>query len=142
MVQTFSYKELDKEDPWTRILSVVAFAIQAMVHTTTCATLSQLVFCRDANLAVLHILDWEYVRKHKEKLIKKNNQKENKNRIPHEYRVEDLVLLKGDFRKKFGLEAYSRPLRLVEVLSNGMVRATDSTVTDTYNIHNIHLYYE
>ena len=142
MVQMFSYKELDKEDPWMGILSAVAFGVRAMVHTTTRATPSQLVFRRDAILVVPHVVDWEYVRKRKEKLIKKNNQKQNKNRMSHKYRIEDLVLLKGDFRKKFGLEAYSGPLRLIEVLSNGMVCATDGTVTDTDNIRNIHPYYE
>ena len=34
MMRTFSYKELDPEDPWTGILSAVAFAVRAAVHAT------------------------------------------------------------------------------------------------------------
>ena len=55
MIRTFEVQDkddLDKEDPWTRILSVLSFAVRATFHTTTRATPMQLVFGRDAMLNI------------------------------------------------------------------------------------------
>eukprot|EP00957_Ditylum_brightwellii_P081823 6224995-Ditylum_brightwellii.AAC.1 len=46
--------EIDVNDPWTRILSVVMFATRAMVHTTMQVTDIHLLFERDAILNVKH----------------------------------------------------------------------------------------
>ena len=54
----------------------------------------QLVFGRDMILNIIHRANWEYIRQRKQERINKNNERENKKRIPHNYQVGDLVLLK------------------------------------------------
>ena len=46
--------ELDMDDPWEGILSVVIFVMQIMVHTTLSTTPMQLVFGQDAILNLSH----------------------------------------------------------------------------------------
>eukprot|EP00957_Ditylum_brightwellii_P125410 9559035-Ditylum_brightwellii.AAC.1 len=45
--------ELDPEDPWSRILSAVVFALWSTIHTTYEATPMQLVFGRDVMLSIM-----------------------------------------------------------------------------------------
>ena len=77
MIYTFKYNEVDPDDPWSGILGAVAFAVCAMVHTTSKAMPSQLVFSRDAVLLIMHIANWLYIEKHKKYLITKNNECKN-----------------------------------------------------------------
>lgn len=52
MRRTFSVhsdNDLDESDPWSGILTAIAFAVRATVHTTTQATATQLVFGREHN---------------------------------------------------------------------------------------------
>ena len=47
MIRSFEVQDmenLDEEDPWSGIISAVAFAIRATLHTTTRETPIQLVF--------------------------------------------------------------------------------------------------
>ena len=56
MIRTFEVQDkddLDEDDPWSGILSAVAFAVRATLHTTTRATPTQLAFGRDAMLNIL-----------------------------------------------------------------------------------------
>ena len=45
---------IDEKDPWSGILSAVAFAVRATVHTTAQASQSQLAFGRDAMRPIDH----------------------------------------------------------------------------------------
>ena len=96
MLRTFRTHsaELDPTDPWSGILAAIQFAVRATVHTTLQATPMQLVFGRDAFFNVPYIADWEAIRQRKQKLINKNNARENSRRIPHVYHVGDQVVLK------------------------------------------------
>jgi hypothetical protein len=55
------------------------FALHATYHTTLQATPMQLVFGRDAMLNVQFQANWKLVHDRKQKLIKYNNEQENKN---------------------------------------------------------------
>eukprot|EP00957_Ditylum_brightwellii_P193538 14738183-Ditylum_brightwellii.AAC.1 len=89
MIRSFEVIDasIDKKDPWAGILSAVRFATRAMVHTIMQATLMQPVFGRDDVLNVKHEADWKYIKKRKEKIIKKKNANENKKRKLHHYQV-------------------------------------------------------
>lgn len=140
MLRTFSVQtndDLDESDPWSGILTSVAFGIRATVHTTTQATPMQLVFGRDAILNIRHVSDWKYIRDRKQKLIKINNLRENQKRLDHTYRNGDMVLIKASQSTKYGTDAYYGPFSIVQVNDNGTVRVREGATTDTYNIRMI-----
>ena len=98
----------DKRDltfeSWKGVLSALGFAMRATVHTTNRATLSQLVFGRDAMLNVTFEANWQYIKDRKQKLIQQNNKRENAKRIPHEYSVGDQVLVLQEPNRKHGAD--------------------------------------
>ena len=60
-------------DGFSGILAAIAFAMQAMVHTTMQATPTQLVFNRDVIHNVHFEADWQYIKDCKQRLICQNN---------------------------------------------------------------------
>ena len=86
MVRTRGVTGLNDLDPdfgWKGILAAVRQAVRSLVHTTTQATPTQLVFGRDALLNISFEADWQYIKERKQKLIVQNNKRENAKRIPH-----------------------------------------------------------
>ena len=73
--------ELELDEPWSRILSAVIFAMQSTVHTTTQATPMQLVFGRDAIMNLTFDANWQLIKMQKQEAINKNNAKENSKRV-------------------------------------------------------------
>ena len=53
----------------------------------------QLIFGRDKILPIKHKVDWELIRQQKQTQIKRDKTRENKNRVNHDYKVEDDVIL-------------------------------------------------
>ena len=88
--------DLDPDFGFSGILSAIRGAIRAVVHTTTRATPSQLVFGRDALLNVSFEANWQYIKERKQRLIVQNNRKENAKRVPHQYQVDDKVMIRLD----------------------------------------------
>ena len=88
MIKTFQLEDnyLDEDDPWAGILSATAFAVRSTYHTTLQATPGQLVFGRDMILNIQHTANWKAIKDRKQQIIKKNNLRENRTRIPHTYR--------------------------------------------------------
>jgi transposase InsO family protein len=142
MIRTFSVQSTDDDDPWNGILSAVAFAVRATVHTTTRATPAQLIFGRDAIFQVQHLADWRYITKRKQDAINTNNARENSKRLPYTYRVGQRVLIKAEQSAKYGTDSYFEPFTVEAVNNNGTVRINEGTVTDTYNIRNVTPYTE
>ena len=128
---------LDDNKPWDGILAATMFALRATVHTTSQYTPAQLVFGRDSILNVKHEANWKIIKERKQKLINKGNERENKNRIAHKYKVGDKVLLKNAWKTKFNQDAYIGPYTITTVRNNGTIRARKGRVTDTYNLRNI-----
>jgi len=141
MVRSFELQDayLDEDDPWSGILSAVAFAIRSTYHTTLMKTPGQLVFGRDMLLNVQHTANWEFIRKRKQHLIDKNNELENKKRIRHTYHVGDLVMLRKGTENKYE-QPYSGPHSILQVNTNGTVRLQIGAVADTVNIRRIEPY--
>jgi len=134
--------EINEEDPWTGVLAATMFATRATYHTTTQATPAQLVFGRDAILNIKFDANWRLIRERKQHAINTNNQKENKKRISHQYRVGDKVLYRVDSLSKYSENPYDGPYEIVRVNTNGTVRLKMDAVTDTVNIRLLKPYRE
>ena len=144
ILRTFKVQNmvLDDKNPWDGILASTMFALRATVHTTTQYTPAQLIFGRDLIINRRHEIDWETIRKRKQNLINKGNERENRNRISHTYKIGDKVLLKNAWKTKFNQDAYIGPYVITAVRNNGIVRARKGRVTDTFNIRNLTPYKE
>ena len=139
----------DKRDlingEWDGTLSAIAKAVRSTVHTTLMATPSQLVFGRDALINVGFEADWQYIKSRKQARINYNNEKENAKRIPHEYKVDDQVMIHRHLSRKYGLDQYYGPWTIREVYDNGTLRLSKTTERggvkyETWNIRNVKPY--
>ena len=141
MVRTFELEDkyLDADDPWKGILSAVAFAVRSTIHTTTQSSPAQLVFGQDMMLNITHKANWEFIRARKQEIINKNNVKENRTRIPHQYRVGEKVLLKRGTENKYEIP-FSGPHLVTNVYDNGTIGIQNGAVTDTVNIRRVFPY--
>ena len=142
IIRTFELENnyLDDEDPWKGVLSATAFAVRSTFHTTLRQSPGQLVFGRDMIFNIKHVANWEYIRKRKQQIIDKNNQRENARRVKHVYSVGDQVLLKRGTENKYEAP-YKGPYEVIRVLENGTVRLTVNAVTDTYNVRRLMQYH-
>ena len=146
MLRTFEIhkdKEVTAENV-NGILNAIMFAMRATVHTTNQATPMQLVFGRDALMNIRFKADWKYIKQRKQEIIAKNNARENKQRIPHTYRVGDRVMLnvKDTSLSKYGINPFDGPFTVRHVNDNGTVVLQMGSVLDTWNIRNIKPYNE
>jgi hypothetical protein len=134
-------RDLD-DGSWGGVLSAVAFAMRATVHTTNQASPMQLVFGRDAILNVSFQADWQYIKERKQKLIVQNNKRENAKRKPHTYQVNDTVKILLDPNRKHGVDRYQGPWVVQQVNDNGTLRlkrdtANGGVVYQTWNVRNV-----
>ena len=134
-------RDLESES-WEGILAALRFAMNSTVHTTNRATPSQLVFGRDAMLNVSFKANWQYIKDRKQKLIRQNNKRENKTRIPHVYNVGDKVLVMQDPNRKHGTDRYKGPYTIDTVNDNGTVKLNQGTknggvVYQTWNVRQV-----
>jgi hypothetical protein len=85
-----------------------------------------------------------YIKQRKQEIIAKNNARENKQRIPHTYRVGDRVMLnvKDTSLSKYGINPFDGPFTVRHVNDNGTVVLQMGSVLDTWNIRNIKPYNE
>ena len=117
------------------------FGVRATYHTILEATPAQLVFGRDSVLPIQHQADWKYIQSKKRKLIELNNQRENKTRIPHEYKVGDMILVSRNKKSKHGDREKNGPFPIVQVNNNGTVRYDKGKYTDLINIRQCQPYH-
>ena len=86
-----------------------------------------------------YLADWTVIKAHKQQLICKNNIIENSKRIPHQYKVGDMVMLENHHSNKYE-QLYKGPYLVMQVNTNGTVHLKIGAVTDTVNIRHIHPY--
>jgi hypothetical protein len=134
--------ELDVQDPWSGVLAAAMWATRATIHTTLQATPMQLVFGRDAVLNIKFQANWKYIKERKEKLILKNNERENKKRIAYDYAPGQKVLLKARYEGKYAGNMFDGPYVISHVNSNGTVRLNRGSFLETVNIRNIKPFHE
>jgi hypothetical protein len=79
--------EEQEDNPFDYFLQSTAWAIRSTYHTTLQARPCQLMFGRDMIHSIGFRANWDQIQKQKQHIINKSNQKENKSRIPYEYKV-------------------------------------------------------
>jgi hypothetical protein len=94
------------------------------------------VFGRDIIFNIQHIVNWEYIKQRKQKVINLNNNKENSKRVQNVYQVEDKVLLHRGTESKYE-SPYQGPFVIMQVNDNGTICLKVNAVEDTYNIRRI-----
>ena len=141
MIRTRDIRGKDDLDPdfgWTGVLSAVRHAVRSLVHTTTRATPTQLVFGRDALLNVSFIADWQYIKERKQHRILQNNKRENKTRKDYQFKVGDHVMVEDDPNRKLEGARFKGPYTVSRLFDNGTVQLTKATnggaVSQTWNI--------
>ncbi len=130
-------RDLDETNPWMEFLSAAAFAIRATYHTTLQATPAQLVFGRDMLIPITTQANWELIRQRRQEEINRNNDRENRSRIPHEYQVGEKVLLRIEGIKRKLSAPRSGPYEILRVYNNGTVRIQHGAVSERVNIRRI-----
>ena len=135
-------RELNEKDPWAPFLTAVAYAIRSTFHTTLQATPAQLVFGRDMILPLKFKADWARIRQQRQEAIIKNNIRENKSRIYHEYKAGDKVLLtKPGIVRKLSAPR-TGPHEVLGVYPNGTVLLQRGVIQERVNIRRITPYFE
>jgi len=136
MLRTFELEEqqLDPQEPWSQILSAVAFSVHSTYHTTLEATPAQLIFGRDMLLPVQFQADWAQIQMRRQAAINKNNFKENKSRIPHHYQVGDLIMIKHQGTRRKLSSPNSEPYPVERVYNNGTLLIRKSPVAKRLNM--------
>ena len=86
---------LDDENLWDGILASTMSALRATIHTTTKYTPAQFIFGRDSIINQRYNTDWETIKKQKQDLINKGNERDNRNRTNHMYKQGGKILLKN-----------------------------------------------
>jgi hypothetical protein len=139
MLRTYNLDEivLDSYDPFGEYLAGIAWAIRSTYHTVMEATPGQLVFGRDMIYNLKSITDYERLRARKEKYIKLANEMENKNRVDHDYKIGDKVLLYRDGILRKAESPTEGPYTIIEVYSNGTVKIQRGIVQERLNIRRI-----
>ena len=136
-----SKHDLDDDFGWTGILSAVRRAVNSLVHTTTRATPTQLVFGRDALLNISFVADWQYIKERKQHLILQNNKRENRARKDHTYQVGDQVMIQQDPNRKLEGARFKGPYTVTQVYDNGTVQLTQAgnggAVSQRWNIRQL-----
>ena len=70
-----------------------------------------------------------------------NNAKENKSRIPYEYKVNDMILVTRNKASKHGEREKDGPYPIIQVNDNGTVRYDKGTYSDIINIRQCEPYH-
>jgi hypothetical protein len=88
--------------------------------------------------------DWQAIKERKQKIINKNNIRENSRQKPHRYLRGDKVLLEtpNPSKAKFNENPYQGPYKVQQVYDNGTVLLDTGRYYETINIRNIKLYRE
>ena len=127
--------ELENIGKWDGVLAAVMLAVRSTVHTTLKVTPAQAVFGRDMLLNIPVKVDWKEIKNNKQKEINRNNSKENKNRIPHDYHVGEKVLIRKRTQSKYGeCPCWERPYRITRINDNGTVRIQKGIIHEIVNM--------
>ena len=132
--------EFDSTDPWTDVVSSCAWAIRSTVMPTVNASPAQLIFGRDMLFDLSFAVKWRDVRNKRIELRKQNNERENKGRVQHQYKVGDLVLLNRDKLQRKLNTKRDGAFEIIKVYANGTVKLQKGVVTEKLSIRRIQPY--
>ena len=139
MLRTFELEQqdLNEENPFEEFLAAAAWALRSTYHSVLDATPGQLVFGRDMLLPVQFKANWGAIALRRKERILRDNIRENKTRLPHQYTVGEQVLItKPGKIPKMSLPREG-PYTIVRIYTNGTVRVQRGPIESTINIRRI-----
>jgi len=143
MLRSYELEEQDLDDdhPFDEFLNAAAWALRSTYHTVLNATPGQLVYGRDMLLPVQYKADWAAIALKKHQQILKDNLRENKTRLPHQYKVGDQVVLTNPgIIPKMSLPRKG-PYEIIRIHTNGTVHIKRGPIEQRVNIRRLTPYY-
>ena len=126
-------------------LTNAAWAIRSTHHSVLKASPGQAIFGRDMLFDIPFLCDWSDIGKRRQQLIDKSNARENKKRVPHDYKVGQKALIikatDGSHLPK-AEDVHEGPFLVTEVFTNGTVRLQRGSVNERLNIRRLTPYFE
>ena len=121
------------------VFQAVAWSLRTTVSTVTKVSPGQVVFGRDMIFDFKIRANWEAIEKRRLEIAQRNNVRENRNRIAHDYKRNDKILLAndGNERRKIGDAPFLGPYVIEHVYDNGTVRIKRNRYSETVNIRRI-----
>ena len=135
MTQTY----VDEDEPWLGILAASEFAIFSTTNRLKGYSPGQLVFGRDIIILIKHTVDWELIRQQNQTQIDKDNIREIRSRVDHDYNFLDEVMLNDHAAYKHETP-YKGPFVIKKCWTNGTVNIQYSAIKIRHNIRQIKPY--
>jgi RNase H-like domain found in reverse transcriptase/Reverse transcriptase (RNA-dependent DNA polymerase)/Integrase zinc binding domain len=151
MFRSFDFENTDldpddgPDDPLAGFVSAVAFAMRAAFHSSLQASPTQIVFGRDMFFPTRYVANWEAQRLRLQDRSRIDNERENRHRVPHEYKVGDKVLIRCDVRGEI-LGKLTRPslgpFRITRLLPKGTVEIQRRGYKERINMRRLLPYFQ
>ncbi|KAE9310025.1 hypothetical protein PF008_g20555 [Phytophthora fragariae] len=131
----------DLNDQLEVVLDYAAYAIRASYRTVLRASPAQLLFGEDKITRELNFANWSFLSKQRFMAILQDNDRENRKRIQHFYRVGDNVMLRIPARERKKTDPVSKgPFIIKTVYDNGNVLLDTGSTEYRTNIRRIFPY--
>ena len=140
-MRTFNIQQtyIEKNVPWTGILSAAAFAIFSTTNRQNIYSPGQLISGRDMILPIKHRVDWRLIRQQKQTQINRYNTRQNKHRVYYEYKFGDKVILNNHTAYKYETP-YKVPFVITQCFANVTANLQCVPTKIKYNIRRINPY--
>jgi hypothetical protein len=139
--------ESDWEEDVDTLIQACAHALRTTTPSNEPYSPAQLTFGCDMIFRQTIIIDWERLKATRHKNAIANNEKENRKRIHHEFKVGDKVLIKYKpyerrNNPKISPSTYeSGPFTILAIYANGNVKLQRGAYTDVINMRRLAPYY-
>jgi hypothetical protein len=139
--------ESDWTDDVDTLIQSCAYALRATAPSNEPYSPAQLAFGHDMIFRQTAIIDWERLKAIRNKQTAQNNEKENRKRVEHKYKVGDKVLIKlkpyeRRNNPKISPSTYeSGPFKILVIYANGNVKLQRGAYEDIINIRRLTPYY-
>jgi hypothetical protein len=144
-IRTSIYSMENWQDDLNHLLQSCAWAIRTTVPSNAPHNPSQLVFGIDMIFRQQTKVDWQLLKRQRRNQSIINNKKENKNRVPHEYKIGDLVLIvQKPYERKRKAKISSPtegPFPIIQTYTNGNVRIQRGNYEEDINIRRLRPYH-
>ena len=128
-----------KDESWLGIWAEAIFAIISTTNSLKGYSIVQLLFGCDIIVLIKNMVDWELIHQKKKTKINKDNIRENRNLVDHDYNVQDKVMLDNYATYKYETP-YKGPFVITRRFNNGKVKIQYGWTKIRYNIRRIKPY--